>query len=262
MEWLKLIVPGLVSIIVAILGAQWFSPEALRLDIWLPTKDVQVLDDFVFVHFEFYDERDSESPREAYQDALSSKPTDVFDKVSYVEHVSIRKSKAKYKIRLASTEILPEIIAISPPLRDMHQEIGSNNARILTAELDLDQSINNYGDRFTPNPKMIYVFRNGFQNGNSSGGKNIVYDTDRLTFVYDFSTLGDMDKVIRTKPQVCIKRQDEELPNVLPIKWQGGVAVAEAQNLKKGDKVRIFWTWARVKPGLPEYPGVTCEKAL
>lgn len=261
-EMIAPLISAIASVVVAILGAQWFSPELLRIDLIFPSKDIKILDDFVYVQFAFYVDKHASPPIEKYYDRQAGKEIDVYDKVSYMEHVSIKKSKAKYQIRLGSAEIFPQIVAISPPLRNLHYEVGSNGSKMVAAELDVSQADDNYGDAMTPNPKMLYVYRNGYQEGNTYGGKNVTYDTDKLTFVYDFTTLDDWEKKIEYPPQVCLKRKEEDAPTPLPVKWENGVAVAEARALKSGDKVRIYWAWRQAHPSGAVKKPLSCEQTM
>lgn len=254
---------GLVGgILTAILGASWFTPDLLRLDVFFPTEKVQILDDFVFVHFEAYRERGVGPSLESYRNPYTKKEGLVFDKATYVEHVWLRKTKGNYTIQLTTSGTAPEIKAISPPLKEPHYETMANGDQIMTADLSLDQSPEFEYSGITPNPKIVYVYRNGYQERKSSGGKNVRYATDRLTFVYDFSSLSSPEKLFQTIPKACLKRQQEDLPTPLTLNWNNGVAIVEAFNLKKGDKVRAFWTWKRAKSSAPPYAPVTCDDAL
>lgn len=260
-EYVPAAISAVASVIVAIVGAQWFSPQLLRIDLIFPSKEIEILDDFVYVQFAFYVDRNTSRPVEKYRETHTGKDVDIYDKVSYLEHASIRKSKAKYQIRLGSKDIFPEVVAISPPLRNLHNEIANDGSKLVTAELDVEQSDEKFGDGLTPNPKMLYVYRNGYQDGNTYGGKNVIYNTDKLTFVYDFTTLGDWKTKLESPPQVCLKRDAEDSPTPLPVKWENGVAVAEAKQLKKGDKVRIFWSWKRAA-GAKAVEPLSCRQVI
>ena len=250
------------GVLTAVLGASWFTPDILRLDVFFPTKEVQILDDFVFVHFESYSERSSGRPIETYENPYTKLEADVFDKATYVEHVWLRKTKGEYTIRLTTTGTAPEIRAISPPLKAPRYELTPSGSQIMTADMALDQSSEFNFSGITPNPKIVYIYRNGFQERNSFGGKNVAYATDRLTFVYDFSSLRELQTLFQVAPKACLKRSQEERPIPLDLKWDNGVAITEAFALKQADKVRIFWTWNRLIVGSPSFPPVTCDDAL
>lgn len=254
---------GLIGgVLTTILGASWFTPDILRFDVFFPTKEVQILDDFVFVHFEFYRERSSGQPIETYENPYTATKDDIFDKATYVEHVWLRKTKGEYTIRLTTTGTAPEIRAIYPPLKEPRYEHSQSGNRIMTADLALDQSPEFKFSGITPNPKIVYIYRNGFQERKSFGGKNVAYATDRLTFVYDFSSLKEWHTLFQVVPQACLKRAQEDRPTQLEIKWNNGIAITEAFGLNKADKVRIFWTWNRLNAGSPPFPPVTCDYAL
>jgi hypothetical protein len=250
------------GVFTTIVGANWFTPDLLRLDAFFPTKEVQVLDDFVFVHFEAYRERASGKSLETYRNPYNSLQYAVFDKATYVEYVWLRKTKGNYTIRLSTSGTPPEIREISPPLKQSTIQETSSGNTIMTADLALDQSPEFKFSGVTPNPKVIYVYRNGFQERNSFGGKNVAYDTDRLTFVYDFSLLDNWQNLFEIRPEACLKRSQEDNPIPLLVTWRNGVAIVEAFTLKKGDRVRIFWTWNRLSQGEPQYSPVSCEDAL
>ena len=250
------------GVLTTILGAHWFTPDLLRLDVLFPTKEVQILDDFVFVHFEAYRERATGQPLEKYRNPYTLLEDAVFDKATYVEHVWLRKTKGDYTIQLTTSGTAPEIKTISPPLREPRYEQTATGNRIMTAELALDQSPEFKFSGITPNPKTVYVYRNGYQERNSSGGKNVRYATDRLTFVYDFSSLNLWETLFQVTPKACLKRSQEDRPTSLELKWANGVAIVEAFSLKKGDRVRAFWTWNRSTPGTPPFSQVSCEDSL
>lgn len=261
-EIVKVIVPALSSIIVAIIGAQWFSPELFRLDLVFPSKEIKILDDFISVNFDFYEERGTGLPREYYLDEITDQNVGVFDRASYIEYVSIRRTTAKYEIRITSAELMPEIKAISPILKNTKKSLESANMRVKKAELDTDQESDNGQGSSNFNPKMIYVYRNGYQGTNSFGGKNIRYDTDRLTIVYNFSNLGDASKIFKVEPQACVKRSGETNETIIPVKWNKGVAIAELRKLKKDDIVRIYWTWAKKKANSADFGIMDCARIM
>jgi hypothetical protein len=250
------------GVLSAIIGASWFTPDLIRLDVLFPTKEVSVLDDFVFVHFEDYRERSNGNPVEIYQNPYTLTNEKIFDKSKYVEYVWLRKTKGNYAIQLTTAGAAPEIKAISPPLKEPQYEQTKSGARVMTADLALDQSPEFKYSGTTPNPKTLYVYRNGYQGRNSSGGKNIRYATDRLTFVYDFSSLNQWPKLFQVEPKACLKRASEDRSAPLEMKWANGVAIVEAFSLLKGDKVRVFWTWNRLMERKTPYQPVTCEDAL
>ena len=116
------VIGGVFSVLTAIAGSQTFAPGLLRLDIFFPTKEPEILDDFVFVNFRDYRERATEQPFEKYENPHTNKLEDVFDKATYVEHVWLRRTNAPYTIRLGSTGSAPEIRAIDPPIKEQHIE--------------------------------------------------------------------------------------------------------------------------------------------
>jgi len=250
------------GVLTTVLGASWFTPDLLRSDVLFPTKEVEILDNFVFVHFETYQKRGTGKPIETYLNPYSKRREDIFDKATYVEHVWLRKTKGDYTIQLTTSGTAPEIRAISPPLREPRYEQTASGNRMMTAELALDQSPEFKFSGITPNPKTVYVYRNAYQERHSSGGKNVRYATDRLTFVYDFSTLDGWEKLFHVAPKACLQRSQEDRPMPLETKWANGIAIVEAFSLKKGDKVRFFWTWNRLTPGTQPFPPVSCEDAL
>lgn len=243
--------------------ANWFVPEFLRFDVFFPTKEVEILDDFVFVHFERYKDRESEQSIETYSDPCSEQQSDtIFDKATYMEHMWTKKTVGKYTIHLATTGIAPEIKTISPPIKEPKCEKNKSGNKIITAELALDQIPESTNLGSTPNPKLIFVYRNWFQKRNSFGGKNVTYDTDHLTFVYNFSSLENWKNLFQIAPQACLKRVQEEQYTNLPLIWANGVAITEARALRKADKVRIFWTWNRLISNATPFQPVTCDDAL
>jgi len=254
---------GLVGgVLTTILGASWFTPKLLRLDVFFPTHEVSILDDFVFVHFDGYEEPGSGPPLEDYLNPYTQSKDAIFDKATYVEYVWLRKTSANYTIDLTTSGTPPEIKAISPPLKTPTYQLTPSGAHTMVADLALEESAESTFSGITPNPKMVYVYRNGFQGRNSWGGKNVKYSTDRLTFVYDFSLLRDWLNLFQAIPQACRKNLQEDEPIPLDVKWGNGIAIIEAFNLKKGDKVRIFWTWNRFQPGAEKYSPVKCNDTL
>lgn len=254
---------GLVGVLgSAVLGATWFTPGLIRFDVFFPTKSVEILDDFVFVHFEGYREIGSGPPIEIYKSPYTEEAVEVFDKVRYVEHVWLRKTKGNYSIQLSSSGIVPEIKAIQPPLKNLRFETATSGSKVLSADLDLSQSPEARFSGNTPNPKTIYVYRNGYQGRKSWGGKNVKYPTGRLTFVYDFSTLPIWESLISKSPRACIKRVLESEPTDLSIRWENGVAIVEAYSLEPGDKVRVYWTWNRVSPDVDAFEPLKCKETI
>jgi hypothetical protein len=112
----------------------------LRLDVFFPTKEVQILDDFVYVHFPFYEERDVGNAHENYRDPFTGKSEPVFDSATYVEYVWLRKTTGKYKIKLASSGLYPEVKGISPPVKLDKLEPNTSGRRVILYNLALDQS--------------------------------------------------------------------------------------------------------------------------
>jgi len=238
---------------------KWCAPKLLRLDLMFPTSDVRILDDFVFVHFQAYQNwLLGGEPVEIYEDPHTSNRIAVHDKATYVEHVLVRQTHGKYLIKLTSSGIAPEIKAINPPIKVPDYK-STKDGKQITAEFAFDQSYEYRNKGVTPSPKTVYVYRNGFQGRKSFGGKNVSYATDKLTFVYDFSAVKDWEGKIAVQPRACLKRATEEIPDLLDVKWDKGVAIVEAFDLKIGDKVRVFWTWTdpqdQIRP-------LTCAEAL
>lgn len=256
------VIGGLSSVIVAICGAQWFTPDLLRLDIFFPTKEPVVLDDFVFVHLEAYKDGTSGNEIEIYNNPYTGHQEKIFDKATYVEHVWLRKTKAPYTISLRTSGAAPEIKAIAPPIKQPRFEQLPSGDRIMSADLALDQSQEFTFSGVTPNPKTVYVYRNGFQGRNSWGGKNVKYTTDRLTFVYDFSSLPDFDSLFQARPEACLHRSGDDTPTPVDVKWGKGIAIAEAFHLNKGDKLRIYWTWQSSEKNLVDAKLITCDETL
>ncbi len=246
----------------------WFAPYLLRLDLFFPTKEVQILDDFVFVKFEEYQDSLTGTPFEKYRDPQTLIVYPVFDKATYVEHVSLRRTRGEYKIVLGTTGIPPEIKSIAPAPDDLQPSKEKAGTRTISAaDLEPEPSQPLTAFSITPDVKTIYVYRNGFQGQkqNSWGGKNVAYDTDRLTFVYDFSSIAGWQDLFRVDPDACLahpRASHHGRPDVFNWDSNRGVAIVEAYKLKKGDKVRIFWTWNRRPVTLPPYPTVKCENAL
>lgn len=262
-NWKKFILSGSISVTAAIAGTNALAPGLLRLDIIFPTKEPEILDDFVYVHFIDYRDMKISAPLEKYRAQNSATEENVFDKATYVEHVWLRKTNAPYEIRLGSTGIPPQIQAIDPPIKAQKQETRENGVTIVSAQLDLNQSHEFIYKGVTPNPKTVYVYRNGFQGKNSFGGKNVFYPTERLTIVYDFSAIPNYQTILFKKPKGCILRKDDENYDEFDINYRDdkGIAILEAFNLKKGDKVRIFWTWRKSSPE-NELDNVKCSEIL
>jgi hypothetical protein len=240
---------AVVGAVAAVVGAKWFAPEVLHLDALFPTKEIQIIDDFVFAHFNFYVDHKSGSPIETYQD------NPVFDKVTYVEQVRLRKTNASYKIKLTSSGLSPEILAIDPPIKNSNDTVKQDGTKVREADLATDLSQEFQFSGIVPSPKLIYVYRNGFQGEKSYGGKDIKYDTDRVTFVYDFSSLKWQD-LFKETPEACMKRVADESTEEIDLKWKNGVAIIDAFKLNKGDKIRIYWSWAG------DEKKVTCNDVL
>jgi predicted acylesterase/phospholipase RssA len=263
-DWVSGLVGAILLLWLAIILAipirlmSWFAPYLVRFDFFFPTKNVQILDDFVFVEFEEYRDKSSNNmPLETYVDPSTSMSYPIFDKATFVEHISLRRTKGDYKIKLKTVGIPPEIKSITPA-REQSQihENKAGTLTISTAELESEHSDQSKGFIFTPDVKAIYVYRNGFQERNSWGGKDVLYATDQLTLVYDFSSIAGWKTLFRVEPEACRVMGKHSIP--LHVEWDEGVAIVEAADLKEGEKVRIFWTWNRLG-SLPPYPNVKCE---
>jgi hypothetical protein len=255
------LISAITAIVVAIVGAKWFTPDLIRLDVLFPSKSVEILDDFVVVHLENYREREGGAePIEMYKSPYMPEPQPVYDRATYIEHVWLKKTDGSYKIRLTTSGTAPEIKAIDPGTRDEKLEKTPTGAQLMTAELALDQSQEFLISGITPNPKMVYVYRNGYQGRNSWGGKNVDYPTNRLTFVYNFSSLHQWRNLLAVAPQACLKKSGESEYETLRTHWQEdkGIAIVEAFKLKPGDIVRVYWTWKRANPKDSPYETVTC----
>ena len=253
---------GIATVTAAIVGAAWFTPDLLRLDVFFPTKEVKILDDFIFANIEAYSEQLEGKPIEKYKNPYTSSIEDVFDRATYVEHIWLRKTNSSYTIRLTTSGAAPEVKAIDPELKNKRFEVSASGRKTMTADLAMDQSPEFKYTGNTPNPKTVYVYRNGFQGRNSWGGKNVEYDTDHLTFVYNFSSLPNYKNIFQVAPQACLKRAQGDDISELPIKWKDGVAIVESFSLNKGDKVRIFWTWNRLIKDGKSFEDVTCNDAV
>jgi hypothetical protein len=107
------VIGGLFSIATSVVGAEWFVPGLVRLDIFFPTKNPEILDDFVFVHFQVYQEREGNAPIEQYTNPYTNQTEGVFDKGTYVEHVWLRKTNSPYTLSLTTTGAAPEIITVN-----------------------------------------------------------------------------------------------------------------------------------------------------
>jgi predicted acylesterase/phospholipase RssA len=252
-------------IVVPVRVTNWVAPYLLRTDFVVPTKTVQVLDDFVFVKFDGYlDRSGAAEPIEIYNDPESSNKYRVFDKATYVEHVSLRKTKEEYDIILSSGG-MTEIRSIFPEPSSLHASEGEPRTvlKFKPADLEPEERNKSFAFRVTPDVKAIYVYRNGFQGENSFGGKNVIYDTDRLTFVFDFSSIKGWRNLFRRDPGACrgdVKGLQQPKPE---FNWDpnAGIATLVASNLKVGDRVRIFWTWNRAA-NLEPFKVVSCAHAL
>ena len=233
--------------------------------IWyLLQKKPEIIEDFVFGHFQFYQDQRDGTAHEFYVDPYSKQKENVFDKATYVESISFKKTRSPYKICLQSSGLIPEFITIDPSIkRNGMQQQPERKDRKVCAEPALDQSPEYNYTGITPNPKIVYVYRNGFQGRNSSGGKNVKYKTDRLTFVYDFSSLKDWQKLIAYQPAACLKKAGEDFAQPIEdVKWNNGVAIVRVLNLDEGDKVRIYWTWKKSNDTVGLLGKLSCEDTL
>lgn len=255
---MKEIIVGIIGLLTVIGGASWFKPDLINFDRLPVLRDVFISDavkirsDLVYVHVNYYKDSQKDKAFEKYDNI------DVFDKAIYVEDINLNPTKGKYTINIASSGLKPEILSIYPSVTTTSSEFSVDGKIIhrASADLYLDQNEEYKYKGIVPNPKMIYIFRNGLQSMNSFGGKDVKYETDQLTFVYDFSST-DWKFLIDGQPQACRKNASEDSFHPIEgIGWSHGVAIIRAVDLKAGDRVRVFWNWA----GAAEV--VSCAKAL
>ena len=251
---MKEILIAILGVASAIFGAKWFNPDFDQFPYLWKNSNIIISSDFVYVHFDFFADRSKDQPIDTFKGVA------VFDKATYVENVDMHRTSAIYTIRLSSSGIEPEIKAIEPEVRPtLKRAPGEDRTTVeytVEAELDLDQNKEYALTGVSPSPRMIYVFRNGFQGMNSVGGKDVKYPTDKLTLVYDFTSIRWSDYAETPTPSACLKHANENDPRPIDVKWQNGIATVEAVSLKAGDKVRVFWTWrGQSRP-------VTCIDAL
>ncbi|KAA0070454.1 hypothetical protein [Tardiphaga sp. P9-11] len=252
---MKEILIAILGVASAIFGAKWFNPDFDHFPYFWKNSDIIISSDLVYVHFDFFADQKKDQAVET-----TAKGVPVFDKVTYVENVDMHRTSATYTIRLSSSGIEPEIKAIAPKVRPtLKRAPGEDKTAIeytVEAELDLDQNKEYALTGVSPSPRMIYVFRNGFQGRNSLGGKDVKYPTDKLTLVYNFTSIRWSDYAETPTPSACLKRANENDPRPVDVEWQNGIAIVEAVKLKAGDKVRVYWTWRG------QSPPVSCIDAL
>jgi len=252
---MKEILIAILGVASAVFGAKWFNPDFDQFPyIWKNT-DIRISSDFVYVHFDFFADQRKDQP----VDSFNGVP--VFDKATYVENVDMHRTSAAYAIRLTSSGIEPEIKAIEPQVRLKTKRAPGEDRNTIEytveSEADLDQNKEYALTGVSPSsPRMIYVFRNGFQGGNSLGGKDVKYPTEKLTLVYDFSSIRWSEYAETPTPSACLKHAKEDDSRMVPLNWQNGIAIVEAIKLQPGDKVRVFWTWRG------QSPAVSCSDAL
>jgi hypothetical protein len=97
-------------------------------------------------------------PVEQYTDP-DGQTHDIYNKASYLEHVTLRNTNSDYRVQLTSSGLLPEIIA-PLPIETVSQHIDKTaNGKGYTFLMRLKHRA---GYSTTPSLKMMYIFRNGF----------------------------------------------------------------------------------------------------
>lgn len=265
--FLKLIaaITALAGAVSAVASTNWLEIKS-EVNKYVPgvfyTNEIRIVEDFIYVHINFYKDRKAESAIDIHRGS------EVFDSATYVEQVSIHKTKAPYHIKLQSSGIEPEILSINPSVSNITRKTDEKSRIEIDADVSVDNSDEAAFSNRTPNPKMIYVYRNGFQDGNSYCGKNVIYASDRITLVIDFSAI-DWSKLIYGTPKLCIKRKNSEFATDVDVdSWKNGVAVADVFGLLPGDKFRVYWSWANSSGSLvsastaENTQAVSCEAVI
>jgi hypothetical protein len=244
------------ALLTAGIHANLIRPEAFRFDVFFPTTQPEILEDLVIVRMGFY--RNPEKladPIEQYTD-IDRQTHDIYNKASYLEHVTLRNTNADFKVHLTSSGVLPEIVTPLP---------------IEVVNQTRDKTTNGDGYTFfmhikhreeystTPSVKMMYIYRNGYSTGHTFFGKNVIYKTERFTAILDFTQIPNFDQVISDPPEACLEKDGEVNLETLPQpKWSSGVAFVDVTDLNPGDKVRVFWNWSDT----PRDKKVECSNAM
>ncbi len=232
------------------------NPVALRLDMLFPTKQPELLEDMVAIHFAFYKDKDTSAPEslETYTDP-DGVTYKVSSKANYLEFITMRKTSGQYKVDLSTSGISPEIIALSNDKMTTLYSGPTTLGHGLGFEFDMS------GDRnqATPSLKLMYIYRNGYSPGNTYFGKNVAYKTERFSAILDFSQIDDYKSLITGQPAACRRNAGTERLDVIQnLRWEKGVAFVDARELEKGDRVRVFWNWRNT----PEDKKVDCASAM
>ena len=229
------------ALLTAGIHANLITPQAFRLDVFFPTTEPEIIEDLVTVRMAFY--RDPEKradPVEQYTDDRDGQRYDIYNKASYLEHVTLRNTNADYAVELTSSGLLPQIIPLLPIDRVSEHGDKTTNGRGYTFVM---HPKNRLELSTTPSLKMMYIFRNGFSAGHSVFGKNVKYKTDRFSAILDFTQISNFEQLITDPPQACVKKVGQESLEILQPKWSSGVAFVDVPELERGDRVRVFWNW-------------------
>ena len=247
---------GGAALLTAGIHANLITPQAFRFDVFFPTTEPEIIEDFVTVRMAFY--RDPEKradPVEQYTDP-DGQTHNIYNKSSYLEHVMLRNTNADFTVHLTSSGVLPQIVTPLPIEVVSEQRDKTTNGDGYTFSMRIKHR-EEYST--TPSLKMMYIYRNGFNAGNTFFGKNVIYKTERFSAILDFTQIPNFEQLITDPPQACVRKVGQESLETLPqLKWSSGVAFVDVSELNPGDRVRVFWNWS----DSPRDKKVECRDAM
>ena len=244
------------ALLTAGIHANLISPQAFRFDVFFPTSEPEIIEDLVIVRMAFY--RDPEKhadPIEQYTDP-DRETHNIYNKASYLEHVTLRNTNADFKVHLTSSGVLPEIVTPLPIEVVSQTREKTTNGDGYTFFMHIKHR-EEYST--TPSLKMMYIYRNGYSAGHTFFGKNVIYKTERFSAILDFTQIPNFEQLISDPPQACLRKNAQENLEMLPPpKWSSGVAFFDISDLNPGDRVRVFWNWS----DSPRDKKVECSDAI